>query len=348
MSEVRAELVDGLEQALRAPGTSEESVRNVAHYLARLDAPRQGSVARVLENGRGEVPLGGRTPRFRFLTDEEVLSQKPPGQLVTEIFTKGGLGALIGPSGDGKTFLVIDWLVSVAHSGAWIGGRRAESGLVVLVAAEGSYSLGPRVRACKELCEAEGSIPLHTVPQPVNLMDAGEVAVFLAELEEALRELPAWIVFDTLAQSMVGGDENTAKDMGVVIQNCNRIRQATGSAVLLVHHTGHNSERERGSTALRAGVDTMLMLKKNEEGVLVFSCLKQKDMAAFSPIRLQLNETSGSLTIGPIWAMDLRAPIGKPHSPAREARSCSTGNGSMTRDTWNVISLEGGRGTAFP
>ena len=288
---------------LRPFTTVEETRLAIARGLIGLPKKNLAGLVAILSpngtQGPSVAPDSELEPRFRFITDEEVFAEKPPGQLIDGILTQGGLSALVGPSGDGKTFLVTDWLYSIAQVGAWIGERRVQTGTAVLVAAEGSYSLGPRFRAWRSLCEVEGPIPFYIVPQPVNLMEAGEVTLFLDELPDALPIAPDLLVFDTLAQSMVGVDENTAKDMGIVIQNCNRIRESTGVALLLVHHTGHNMDRKRGSTALRAGVDTMLMLKRDEDAVLVLSCLKQKDMAAFEPIRLQLNQQGDSMVVGP-------------------------------------------------
>ena len=52
-----------------------------------------------------------------------------------------------------------------------------------------------------------------------------------------LAELIRWggygfVVFDTLARCMVGGDENTAKDCGLVVDVLNRLRNASGRAGL--------------------------------------------------------------------------------------------------------------------
>ena len=63
-------------------------------------------------------------------------------------------------------------------------------------------------------------------------MNSGEVDVFLREIRDALPMAPDFIVFDTLAQSMVGGDENTAVPVCVcgVRRNCSlRSRQDSSS-----------------------------------------------------------------------------------------------------------------------
>jgi len=289
------EEIELLEAVLSGVWRTEDTYKNIARSLAKAPPRLKDQLAELFRgpsaNGRHSEERKAETPkiRFRFLTEEEVQNQEPPEQLLDDILTVGGLAALVGPSGEGKTFLVLKWAREIAEEGH----------TVVYVAAEGAYSIGPRLKALRLAHDpGETPLPLYVVPQPVNLMDAADVAVFLGEIEDALPDPPSWIVFDTLAQSMVGGDENLARDMGVVIQNCNRIREK-GAAVLLVHHTGHGMDRERGSTALRAGVDTMAMLRKDEEEVLVLSCLKQKDMVPFDVAKYELTPVGSSCVIGP-------------------------------------------------
>src|SRR5438034_1345408 len=68
---------------------------------------------------------------------------------------------------------------------------------------------------------------------------------------------------DTLARCFVGGEENSAKDMGLFVAGLDRLRAATGAAVLVVHHTGRESGRERGSTALSGAVDTLMVIERH-------------------------------------------------------------------------------------
>ena len=71
------------------------------------------------------------------------------------------------------------------------------------------------------------------VPETLNLLDRKAVADFV----EQYRELqPRMVVVDTLARSLPGGDENSATDMGLVIEACESIQRALGATVLLVHH----------------------------------------------------------------------------------------------------------------
>ena len=40
---------------------------------------------------------------------------------------------------------------------------------------------------------------------------------------------------NTMARTLVGGDENSAKDMGEFVSNVENIRRETGACVLVVH-----------------------------------------------------------------------------------------------------------------
>ena len=65
-------------------------------------------------------------------------------------------------------------------------------------------------------------------------------------------------MIDTLSRSMRGVDENTAKDMGIFVDNCERIGRHFGCIVIVVHHAGKNADNgAKGSIALPAAADVM-------------------------------------------------------------------------------------------
>ena len=105
-----------------------------------------------------------------------------------------------------------------------------------------------------------------------------------------LSPLPDLIVIDTLARTLVGADENSAKEVGEYIAAVDLIRKETGAAVLLVHHIGKNSIRgERGSSALRGAADTMMSLTLSKQpSAFTLECTKQKDAREFDKIHLGL------------------------------------------------------------
>ena len=66
----------------------------------------------------------------------------------------------------------------------------------------------------------------------------------------------ALVVIDTLARALAGGNENAPEDMGALIGNAKRIQEATGAAVLFVHHSGKDTSRgSRGHSSLKGAAD---------------------------------------------------------------------------------------------
>jgi hypothetical protein len=85
------------------------------------------------------------------------------------------------------------------------------------------------------------------------------------------------VVIDTLASAIAGADENSFANMSKVIEGIHRIKAETGSAVLLVHHSGKDGGRgERGHSSLRAAADTVILVEKDQDG-LIATVAKQRD-----------------------------------------------------------------------
>ena len=88
-----------------------------------------------------------------------------------------------------------------------------------------------------------------------------------------------FIVLDTLARCIVGGDENSSKDMGMVVDRLYQLLDATpgrNGVVLAVHHTGKDGKTLRGSSALEAGVDTVYSVNR-DGGTVTLNREKRKD-----------------------------------------------------------------------
>lgn len=90
---------------------------------------------------------------------------------------------------------------------------------------------------------------------------------------------PKLIVIDTLARCSVGSDENSAQEMGYVIDGLMRIREATGATVLVVRHSGKDTSRGmRGSNRLLGDLDTSIEVDRDQKSLSVtLNVLKQKD-----------------------------------------------------------------------
>lgn len=229
---------------------------------------------------RDILPLLPRRRRYR--ADE--LNQLPePSWLIKDELPANGLTILFGASGAGKSFQALDYAEQVAQDKA-----------VLYIAAEGASGYRARITALQKRNQRQTG-KLYFWIEPLNMLDEGHVEEFIrenADLEVGL------VVIDTLARCMVGGDENSAKDMGLFVQACNRLQTAMQTAVLVVHHTGKSGTSERGSSALRGAADMMIELK-NDDGLIRISCEKSKDSAGFETRHMRLVQMADSCVLMP-------------------------------------------------
>jgi len=243
-----------------------------------------------------EAIAGGevRQDVFPLLSPSELADLPAPSFLLDPFVPRGGLSVLYGPSGIGKSFVALDWSLCVANGLPWYG-RAVEGGRVVYIAAEGVAGLNQRVEAWSK---ARGHTPddrLCFLPEVVNLLDRAQVEKAERTLAQ-LPEPPVLIVVDTMARMMVGGDENAARDVGLVIDAVDSLRRPFGSAALIVHHTGKNGEDERGSSALRGAADMMHSLKP-DSSALKLECTKAKDIEVPESWTLHLSPTRDSCVL---------------------------------------------------
>ena len=233
-----------------------------------------------------------RTTRLVHARDIENLPR--PEFLIGDVVVRKSLPVLVGPPGSGKTLIALSMAASIATGFRWMG-REVQTGPVLYVAAEGSAGLGARVRAWKAEHGCALAPNILFLCEPASLAEPADVQKLLAEIE-LLPEPPVLVVIDTLSRCMAGLDENNQADMSRFVAGADEIRERTGAAVLIVHHSNAAGDRERGSTVLRGAADTMIFAKA-EDGVVTVECAKQKDAAPFDKIRLELRPVADSAVV---------------------------------------------------
>jgi hypothetical protein len=231
---------------------------------------------------------------YPLLSYDDLLNLPDPEWLIDGLVPLSGLSVLYGQPSAGKSFLALDWALSVATGQGWLD-RKVKPRWVVYVAAEGLSGLKLRARAWHETHGQPRLDRVRWLAEAVDLRDKEllpRVRATLATLPEA----PALLVVDTMARAIPGGDENSAKDVGELIAAVDWLRN--GNAALVIHHTGREGGRERGSSALRGAADMMAMLERDEKtSRLELSCDKLKDAAEWRPIPLTLEIAQGSCVV---------------------------------------------------
>lgn len=254
--------------------------------------------------------------RFALRSVADIKAMPPLRWQIDNHIPRGALVVQFGPSGSGKTFEAIEQACCTTSGVAWHGLERVESGTVVYVAAEGVGGLNKRLAAWEKQHPDADLSRLHFITEPVNLLDPLSVDAFKVVLR-TLPERPAAVFIDTLARCLVGGDENSAKDMGLAIASVDGIRAEFDATVYIIHHTGKNGEAERGSSALRAAADVMIQVSGDNERVSL-TCSKMKDAEPFKVLNLSLTPVEGTDSCVLEYIDARSAPIGEMSPSARK------------------------------
>lgn len=259
--------------------------------------------------------------RWNFLSLDDVESLPPPRWLVPGVLTEGSLAAIYGAPESGKSFLAVDMSMAIAGGVDWHG-RQVERGGVLYIAAEGAPGLGKRFRAWKvDRCAQGRRFDLHLMRDDLNLAAEkdGGVRAFVQVVVDELGPLRL-VVIDTLNQTAAGADENSAKDMGRYIASMKLLRNATGAAVVVVHHSGKDlGKGMRGSSALLGAMDTTVEVERATDGRSIkVAVKKQKDAEREPPMHFNMEKVGDSLVLRPTVMADAQGDFGGGMDPILE------------------------------
>lgn len=192
---------------------------------------------------------------------------------------KRALMMVHGPSGGGKTFVTLDWLLHIAAGRPEWAGLKVKKGTVLYLAGEGHAGLRARIAAWKHHHQVtDVDFYLSTDAIDLNRPDGLRRVI---EAVEALGFIPDIIAVDTVHRHMEG-DENSAADTKTFIDACDALINHFNATVLLVHHTGNSEEaqhRARGSSAWRGALDIEISVAppKKKGGAIKIIQRKSKD-----------------------------------------------------------------------
>lgn len=220
--------------------------------------------------------------KFSTVLFDDVRLNPEPEMLVSGLLTAGGLSALWGEPGCGKSFFAVAMALAVATGREFLD-HRVQQGGVVYVAAEGGRGLEKRLVAYRERFSPPAGTPFALIHDAVDLCtEDHETAALIAEIRdkaEAMGVPVKLVVLDTLARVMAGGNENDSQDMGALIRNADLIRKVTGAHVMFVHHGGKDREKKtRGHSSFYGALDTAVeIVADKSSGLKTATVQKQKD-----------------------------------------------------------------------
>ena len=244
----------------------------------------------IVPAGAGDAlpePQPARPPLLRHV--RELLTNPPAVRwLIRGIIEADTLALLYGQPGAGKSFIALSMAASIACGSDWHD-HRVTQGPAVYILGEGGGGVSRRLRAW-QLSHPDARLqdaPLYVSSRMVPMGEAEAVEEIAAAIEESGAGKPSSVWIDTLARAAAGLDENSSRDMGELIKACDAIRERYGCAVILVHHAGHNHDRARGSSAIKAALDTELSATK-DGATITLQSTKSKEGEPFKPLTFQL------------------------------------------------------------
>jgi hypothetical protein len=255
-------------------GELEQTIANAYQYAtsalgAASPEAQFGAVELESTDKCQEMPENVRKSRLFIRSFEESRKRSLKAiasPLIKKFLGRGEMSVLYGESGVGKTFIALDLAFHIASGRDW-NGHKVCGGPVVYVAAEAGETINARIEAIARQYKVNGSAPpLGVIPCLVDLFnpnaDLKPLIDLILDWGKAHGKAVELVTLDTLARVMGAGDENAARDMGLLVRAIDQIRVATGAHVMVVHHAGKNTAKgARGSSALRAATDTEIEIE---------------------------------------------------------------------------------------
>jgi len=223
--------------------------------------------------------------KFRLIPLKEVLTIKFWVDMVIEnLLPLGSLVCLFGEPAKGKSFVALDMAFCISQGIPWHG-LKVEQGSVIYIAGEGLDGIAKRIKALTSKYGCDDPKDFYLSNGSIDLADNKSVQSLLHELSG--KKSIKLIVVDTMHRNFTG-DENSAKDIAMLVKHADDLKDQTGATILIVHHSGKSKQSEaRGSSAFKAALDVEIKVT-NEKGVVTLKNTKMKDSKLFEPLHFKL------------------------------------------------------------
>ena len=281
---------------------------------------------------------------------------QPKDWLVHNLLGAGEASAFYGKPGDGKSVLVEDMALHMAAGCMWLG-RAVKQGLVVYFALERKYLVERRAIAFRDHHGRE-NLPFAIVGGIWDFRDpktAERAVTLIRQAEDATEHKVVLVVIDTVSRALCGGDENSSKDVGGLV-NATAVLQATGAHCSWVHHMPHDGDRMRGHGALLGAMDTTVHVSNNG-GTRTATAVKANDFEEGERVTFALEsfpiatDAVGNVTTAPIVvpteaqpAVIDNGPKLTPNQRTMYSILHDAGQGGLAVDEWNARARDAGLG----
>lgn len=192
--------------------------------------------------------------RFTFHSAADIINAPQHADAIKSVATSYGIITFYGPSGSAKSFLAIHMADCLGHGSAFFG-FKTQIKKVVYINLEGSMKT--RLAAIRADKKRDVSDNVRFVTEPFHILK--DVEAVAADIPEG-----AVVFIDTLNAASPGLDENSSRDMGLILEAAKKLQQITKGLVVIVHHSGKDASKGlRGHSSLYAAMDAVIEVGRN-------------------------------------------------------------------------------------
>lgn len=232
-----------------------------------------------------------------FATYEEMMKKlKPIDWSVRGIIESGTVGVVFGKFASFKSALMVDLALSAASDRPFLDEYECSNSTVFYGAGEGLSGYPRRIKAWEmernaRPTESERLLFHRVRPDLATKESMTELSRRLDRAEQMTGRPVDFLIFDTLAKTTAGLDENVAKDINTLWGHVYDILYRAYRTIIFVHHVGHTSqERARGSSAIPDGCDWQIGIQRLEGDRASLTSVKQKNARPFDKITVSAKE----------------------------------------------------------
>lgn len=249
-------------------------------YKGRLGKEVKRCFDKAEKKAASEYPSLELEGGIQLHTIDALMDRPPPEYLVDDVLPEKGVAILAGYSGHMKTFLSLNYGLSVA-TGQRVGQCNVKRGGVVYLLNEGQAGITYRARAWRDHYNQQKTDLFRIVETAPNLMKTENLVPFVKAIEGAEIK-PLLIIIDTFSKATIGGDDNSVQHMAAALHSAYELARHFDCLVLLVDHIGKDMKKGlRGSSAKFANADAVCIVKKTKgadgKTVVTLTVDKMKD-----------------------------------------------------------------------
>jgi hypothetical protein len=236
------------------------------HEAEARDVTIRRAARYLIVHGRPPADPGPPPPTAdyaaEYLTRDELDTLPAPEPLIEGVLTRHAYGILRGRDDSFKSFVALDWGLSLAVGRTWQG-HPAQTVRVLYIAGEGAYGLAARVAAWEQAWDTKVPADMLTIRRTaLSMFKPGSAFDHLLDVVQ--QGGYGLVIIDTLRR-VAGSADGNSSEMGAVVDNIDRLKQATDNgSVLVVAHTDKGDNDSRGYSGIEDDADVVWHAKRDD------------------------------------------------------------------------------------